>query len=339
MSYDIFATYSCHNEHEVRKIVGNHEQAYRELRSIYTRVNLLALSQVERTKEFAKSGHIKFGGGYKGLLFDPEKDNTYTKELITPALRQLEQMSIYPPKVNVERLPLYSFFLQVSFTLSTPCLIRGDDVFYIHDNPVLKDQAFKLPYFPGSTWKGHFRTEAQRLMIEEKRGSAECLFRLFGEQKGKDGEEDSRGRLLFYPTFFDKIGLAVINPHSRKTKAGTTPILEEIVPENAHGVFSLLYVPFDLIGETDSGKMKMEVAEDLQFVYQIFGEVFHTCGFSAKSTRGFGLAKGKYMQADKTPGGSITISGVKVNGTSQLQFVQFNQFQKVANDIIRTLAS
>jgi CRISPR-associated protein Cmr2 len=291
------------------------------------------------TKEFAKNGHPKYGGGYKGLLFDAEKENIYTKEVITPALRQLEQIGVYPPSVDVQTLPLYSFFLQVSFILATPSLIRGDDTFYIHDNPVLKEQAFKLPYFPGSTWKGHFRTQAQRLMVEEKRGSAASFFRLFGVQRGEDAEEDGRGRLRFYPTFFDSIGLSVINPHSRKTKAGTIPILEEIIPENAHGVFSLLYVPYDLIDEADSNTIKMEVAEDLQFILQTFGEVFHTYGFSAKSTRGFGLAKGKYMQKDKTPGGTIAVSGVKVNGTPALQFVQLNQFQKVVNDIIRTLAS
>ncbi|WP_421658962.1 hypothetical protein [Leptothermofonsia sp. ETS-13] len=52
------------------------------------------------------------------------------------------------------------------------------------------------------------------------------------------------GRLYFYPTFFDKIGLEVINPHDRKKGTGKNPILIECVPIGATGELVILYVPF-----------------------------------------------------------------------------------------------
>lgn len=51
---------------------------------------------------------------------------------------------------------------------------------------------------------------------------------LFGNEKG-EGEEFSRGALVFYPTWFDKIGFEVINPHNRARRAGTQPIYYEVV--------------------------------------------------------------------------------------------------------------
>ncbi len=51
------------------------------------------------------------------------------------------------------------------------------------------------------------------------------------------------GDLYFYPTYFDKIGIEVINPHDRETGAGEQPIYFESVPSGAKGEFLLLYVP------------------------------------------------------------------------------------------------
>ena len=63
-------------------------------------------------------------------------------------------------------------------------------------------------------------------------------------------------------TFFDLIDVEVINPHSRKTRAGTHPIYLECVPQGAKGTFSLLYVPFDLIG-ADKAEIRRQALEDL----------------------------------------------------------------------------
>lgn len=98
------------------------------------------------------------------------------------------------------------------------------------------------------------------------------------------------GRLSFYPTFFDLIDVEVINPHSRKTKAGTHPIYLECVPDDAKGTFSLLYVPFDLIGNPEN-KVNTQAREDLELIAQAVREMMLTYGFSAKRTSGYGTAR------------------------------------------------
>jgi CRISPR-associated protein Cmr2 len=92
------------------------------------------------------------------------------------------------------------------------------------------------------------------------------------------------GRLYFYPTFFNKIGLEVINPHDRKTGVGKNPILIECVPKDATGDFVLLYVPF--------GKVKQrEVAEDLKLVAEGVQAMLTVYGFGAKTSSGFGIVE------------------------------------------------
>jgi len=99
-----------------------------------------------------------------------------------------------------------------------------------------------------------------------------------------------RGRLNFYPTFFDAIDLEVINPHSRKTRAGTQPIYLECVPRGAKGTFSILYVPFDLIGE-EPARIHRKAKADLLLVAESISAMMRTYGFSAKRTSGFGAAE------------------------------------------------
>jgi len=98
------------------------------------------------------------------------------------------------------------------------------------------------------------------------------------------------GRLMFYPTFFNLIDVEVINPHSRKTKAGTHPIYLECVPQGAKGTFTLLYVPFDLIGK-DETEIRKQALEDLKLVAEGLKAMFLTYGFSAKRTSGYGVAE------------------------------------------------
>jgi len=101
-----------------------------------------------------------------------------------------------------------------------------------------------------------------------------------------------RGRLMFYPTLFNMIDVEVINPHSRKTRAGTHPIYLECVPAGAQGTFTLLYVPFDLIGK-DENEIQNQALADLQLVAEGLKEMFLTYGFSAKRTSGYGVAEEK----------------------------------------------
>jgi len=118
------------------------------------------------------------------------------------------------------------------------------------------------------------------------------------------------GRLMFYPTFFNLIDVEVINPHSRQTKAGTHPIYLECVPAGAQGIFSLLYVPFDLIGKEEAEIRKQALA-DLQRVAAGLKAMFLTYGFSAKRTSGFGVAKDEIVGLVKTGAGEKKLTHLR----------------------------
>ncbi|MEJ5241796.1 MAG: RAMP superfamily CRISPR-associated protein [Anaerolineales bacterium] len=124
----------------------------------------------------------------------------------------------------------------------------------------------------------------------EARAEYERLLRRHFGVDPKDPLPHHSGRLYFYPTFFDQIDVEVINPHSRQTRAGINPIYLECVPEGAKGTFSLLYVPFDLIGRNQA-EIKEQALADLQLVAEGIEALFLTYGFSAKRTSGYGVAK------------------------------------------------
>ncbi len=148
------------------------------------------------------------------------------------------------------------------------------------------------------------------LAPEGTRAEYERLLRQYFGVKPEYPLPRHSGRLFFYPTFFDQIDVEVINPHSRKTRAGTQPIYLECVPVGAKGTFSLLYVPFDLI-ETGHKNMKDEAAKHLHYLARAIRAMFLTYGFSAKRTSGYGVAEDKIdgtieTQADEKPLASLS---------------------------------
>jgi CRISPR-associated protein Cmr2 len=124
----------------------------------------------------------------------------------------------------------------------------------------------------------------------EARQDYERLLRAHYKLSSDDPLPHHSGRLMFYPTFFNLIDVEVINPHSRKTRAGTYPIYLECVPIGAQGTFSLLYVPFDLIGKEES-YIKQQALADLELIAEGLSAMFLTYGFSAKRTSGYGVAE------------------------------------------------
>lgn len=124
----------------------------------------------------------------------------------------------------------------------------------------------------------------------EARREYERLLRSYYGLKSDDPLPHHSGRLIFYPTFFNQIDVEVINPHSRETKAGRQPVYLECVPAGAKGTFSLLYVPFDLIGRPEA-EIRKQAAEDVQRVVEGLKAMFLTYGFSAKRSSGYGVAK------------------------------------------------
>ena len=115
-------------------------------------------------------------------------------------------------------------------------------------------------------------------------GKFEKLLREKGYRVGDI--EGFQGRLHFYPTFFDKIGLEVINPHPRDTGAGKNPIYFEAVPAGTKGVFTLLYVPLGA-GPTD----ETTCAQDLAAVARGVQAMLTVCGFGAKTSSGYGVVE------------------------------------------------
>lgn len=134
-----------------------------------------------------------------------------------------------------------------------------------------------------------------RSMIKEYFGS--------DSEKNELPSHSHRGRLTFYPSFFDSIDVEVINPHSRRTKAGTHPIYLECVPAGARSTFSLLYVPFDLIGRKNEREMRSEAQKDLELVAEAISAMMLSYGFSGKRTSGYGTAKNEIYGKVKTRAG------------------------------------
>lgn len=142
---------------------------------------------------------------------------------------------------------------------------------------------------------------------------------------GREESEDVRleGMLYFYPTFWDKIDMMVINPHDRKTRTGKNPIYFEVVPAGAKGVFRLVYVPFYWFGlpEDDLGKI---VTEDLKNIVVGVREMMLTYGFSAKKSSGFGVVKNGWNKDE---------SRVEIKGYHDVQ--RFSNFEELG-EVVKT---
>jgi CRISPR-associated protein Cmr2 len=207
-----------------------------------------------------------------------EWQNRYEK--IDPDLK-FEDFGFTPKLSDLDRLPSLSFMLRIPFKLRKPYLSKDDRTFHLLENSVHKDKVFQTPMVAPTGWKGALRATFWQLGHQE---NSEQIIRLFGnEREEEDHKKLKSGQLYFYPTFFDKIELEVINPHDRKTGIGKTgPIFLECVPANATGEFILLYVPFGAVKSE-------EVAADLKLVVEGIQAMLTVYGFGAKTSSGFGV--------------------------------------------------
>jgi CRISPR-associated protein Cmr2 len=195
------------------------------------------------------------------------------------------------------RLPDSSWFgIEVSFTLETPWYSKDDRPFHVLDNPVRKDRIFSVPFMSAASWKGLLRwafamknglvgpyPESDQETIKSKKKQ---IVHLFGNEKGEQKDFRS-GALVFYPTWFTKIGFEVINPHSRSRRAGTQPIYYEVVPAGTKGRLRLLYAP--LPGEIENDKVTP--ADFINSFIDSIRALLETYGISAKRTAGWGTAR------------------------------------------------
>ncbi len=334
-TFDLYARYPTETEDDVRRIVGNHNQAYKELKSISTCVSLLSTTMVEPTKEFAKNGDRKFGGGYPSLLHEKKGSSLYTKEVVLPALAQMNALGLYPPKVDIDKMPTFSFYIQLRFVLTRPFYSRDDEIFYLHENAVMKEKYFRVPMVRATSWKGTFRDSATYLAEKWP----ELVNKLFGCARNDEDDGEvlgQRGRLIFYPTFFDAIDLDMINPHSRKTKAGTIPITMEVVPSGATGYLTIGYVPFNLLGVEES-VARRQVAGDIVLSVQMIDRTMSRYGFSAKRNRGFGLADQNMPDRDTPEGKNQPGGQLQMKGEPMITFRSFAELNKAAAQLVGKL--
>ncbi|MEW6002890.1 MAG: RAMP superfamily CRISPR-associated protein [Nitrospirota bacterium] len=304
MNSDWFMDFLIQIKSAIDKCVEGRDE-FSEIKNLYSRIKLLAIClNNDNIKNYAKSGdRINDPKGHK-FIIHRKKYNSLIKEEID----RLKCIELYIPSVEISILPLNSFFIQFTFTLAKPYLSKDDEEFYICENPIRKDKVFKVPMVAGSNWKGNLRWTARQIRnLNPDRPDDDVVKRLFGNEKGEE-KNFRRGRLNFYPTFFDQIGLEVINPHDRKTKAGTQPIYIESVPIGAKGTFSLLYVPFDLLGKPME-VVKKEFEEDLNLIYEATKEMMLIYGFSAKKSSGFGVVEDNF-EKDGQPTGNFKMSSV-----------------------------
>jgi CRISPR-associated protein Cmr2 len=102
--------------------------------------------------------------------------------------------------------------LRIPFRLQKPYISKDETDFYLLDHPVRKEKIFQVPMVAATSWKGTLRAALWQLGYTETHA---VVRRLLGNPRGSDTHQ--AGRLYFYPTFFARIGLEVINPHSRET--------------------------------------------------------------------------------------------------------------------------
>lgn len=184
--------------------------------------------------------------------------------------------------------------LSVTFQLQAPWFSKDDLPFHVLDNPVHRDHVFGAPFMSASSWKGLLRwvarmktgllahLEANNNTFDSWTDSAEVVH-LFGNERD-EAEHFQRGALAFRPTRFDKVGFEVINPHDRAKKAGTKPILYEVVPPGATGTLSLLYAP------TPGAATGVDRQKAVLLLLGAVEALITDYGFSAKRTSGWGIA-------------------------------------------------
>jgi len=219
-----------------------------------------------------------------------------------------------------------SFALQVTFALKSPYYSNDEDEFYLIQNSCLKEKVFKVPMVRGSGWKGALLQAGREIIEETDSKRVEYLqsfFRIFGVgdeefrkivdrvdemalklffmqsglvidvnddvkrifERYKKGKAQ-KGRAIFYPTYFNRLSLEIINPHDRRTKAGTSPIHYEVVPAETEGRLEIVYIPFDCVLESNE-TIKKEAERDKEFLEQCIERAFEN-GIGAKTKLGWG---------------------------------------------------
>ena len=308
----------------------------------YAKVWFLTSTLHTQYKELSRS--------YYRDIIDKTKGEYKSDEIIPQSTLHNSIMPEKAPSELLRHLPFGSWLLRFTFQLKKPYISQDDAPFYIIDNPVRKDKVYKIPMVSSAQWKGTLQSVMARGILSSK-NQAEfmerrlMLIRLFGNDKDtvadffEDQREDQRdvwekefrkqlnkfygvkkitdlhrrGRLRFFPSFFDDIGLEIINPHDREKKTGINPIYFECVPGGGVAQFKFLYAPLDIMAKPRTEIIK-EVVADWKLLKEGIKDVFTLYGFGGKISSGFGVAVDSFVgQAE------LCCKGMAINMTNETQ--------------------
>jgi len=320
MGYDFYLSNRLKTEEQIKDLLEG-KGPFSKMEE-YTRIALLKqVVDTEHLKNLARSGKTERNRGevsFKNLML-----NGKLAKFVATGLEQMKRMDLLDPKIEIDALPKYSFYLHFQIELAKAVITRDDEPLYIIDNPIRKETVFKVPTIAASTWKGnlrwtlmHLRRVGELEMHDEQ--FTNLLTVLLGPEQIEKGSDTEalKGRVRFFASFFDRISLDLINPHDRKTKTPRHgPIFIEIIPEGAEGQFAFLY-----FCKTNGN----DAAGALDFLIEGLRALLFKYGFSAKKTSGYGLAREKSLY------GQISISQVESNKS-------FNQLHELQNSDFSSL--
>ncbi|ADG12837.1 protein of unknown function DUF324 [Methanocaldococcus infernus ME] len=195
MNYDFYFNYKT-NSDQIFRETNNKLKSYVKLKGGFVK---------NKTKEL--NGHKNFVKSY---------GNTYTIgdinkiKQISRIFDNFENFANYLEKLN---LPKYSFGIWIKFKLNAPYFSKDDDEFYIIQNPIIKDYAFKVPMVRPSSWKGAlantFREILKEKDLSEKRILIESYLRIFGA--GSEEIKTIENYLKEKSKNLDKLKKSIIN--------------------------------------------------------------------------------------------------------------------------------
>jgi CRISPR-associated protein Cmr2 len=357
MYHDFYAYYQIENEQSIDQLI-NGSGKYNDILDTYQKILLLstAYSKGKGVIDYAKSGNRRNRAGLIAILHSQKKydqyihgklneikslgiDSSIDITLLPKGSWILEfQLELEKPFLSKDDIPFY--------IIENP--VKKDVVFGVPYTPattwkgnlrwaMMKEFLEKKKDDPEEFAETRFRhtllfgTEKgwegtpkgwseylDRMCPDAKRIYRKKLTEMFEKNNDKPEDIHVEGMLHFYPTFWDRIDLMVINPHDRKTKTGKNPIYFEIVPEGAKGMFRLLYVPYYWLGDDDE-KLKKKVWEDLSQVIAGVKAMMLKYGFSAKKTIGFGKARNNFNT------GRVEIKGF----LSTREFSNFEELESI----------
>ena len=276
--------------HQVELVSNDSETAKKEL----TKLARQLIDIIPHTASFwfeAKKNDAKEDSRYKTIISTIREE--WKKQNNLDSREQIDNFHLVPDSSSFENLPPFSFILKFKFKLRKPYLSKDDDAFYLIDNPVRKEKIFMVPMVASTSWKGALR---YAFWQTERKEYDEVVIRLFGNPiECNETEEFQTGRLHFYPSFFEKKGFDIINPHDRQTGKTTDrgPILFEAVRLDQMAEFTLTYIPI-----FSNVKIRRESAEDLKELAAAIYAMMTKYGFGAKTSSGFGVAHNKIDEGE-----------------------------------------